>query len=1727
MALTRLQNVISSVEGRILYVNPDDFDATDAIDNKGNSPIRPFKTIARAVLEVARYSYVSAGNADDKFDQFTIMLYPGDHIVDNRPGNYAFKLDGQNIVAATSTFSASPIIGEYGWSNVTKQYADLYKVTNSIRGGLIIPRGVSIIGLDLRKTKLRPKYVPAGGTGDLTAKEYLIGFDADITQRNILEITNVSGGDENTVNDLIVGSFFEKSVTDISGNVVIQAGTTITDIDCDISSGNVIVALSKPHNYQVNTTASNVTVQVPYEDDNSRTALFRITGGCYFWQFSIFDGDVNGIYTSEIVKPQETWPTLVDPQRTHTKLTVFEYASLHDLHVFYRKVSDAIQVINCEKIEPKIQENRIVGALADSVRIIKASRNRKTITITLEEELNLTAGNFISIEGSGTAFITGNQNTNPFYSGQKKISSVNSRSEFTFQISSSDESILNGFESGIDIGGDITDGVQVEYTPDNSAVAEIEIDTVESASPYIFNVSLRSTFGICGMHADGSRATGFKSMVVAQYTGISLQKDDSAFFKYDNGTNTYISQDGVPYHKDIDAVYKPLQRSYHVKASNRAVIQAVSVFAVGFADHFIAEDGGDMSITNSNSNFGSNAMRSIGFSDRAFNKDSLGRITHLIPPRNVESSDSNVYWESIDTVLTLDNSNSGSPTGTEDERLYLKDRTDELQVVGGGTGFVNGTITRTDNDFGVNVQLTVSGGVVQSATFGSQAAYGNLQPGQIIHISSDNTTTGLPCELVFGGTFTTKTGEFTIGARRLNKDGSSTVDKIYVPLYSVGSSVTQEQYANIKRNGDAITGKVFDYDYNLNNWYINVDPAANTIYTTLNGNPGKYPIIPVTPNSYIKRIVDERVDNDKIYRLRYETKAEGSTLPSYPQAGYVIQVRKGQNILGVGDRFTDGSNLLLTNKRFLANETVARYLAANQSFNIPNSNQACIDDLINIIEAVAYNLRYGGNSEVYDAASTYLSGSGAAGISGEQGETIAMINTYLKPMMTYIINNGQTGAPVNTPQLGAIVNGGGFTPTVIANEEQLINVSGGCANVISASHTLLDIVNSALSNGNLNAVTRTEKNFVFLTENQTFEEQSGRNIYDRITGYDYNDVYYVYEVEEVVPYQAATDVTSEVPGVYYLTVLKASIAVSTGVLPGNKFKFSQNVDDLYPQIDINNVVSDPVIANSIADFITIGKVKTTTGLSSLPTNPQNSSYSITKEAISYFLNEYLNNEIDWTWNGALSLTSNVRHLVNLNNANGTHGENVINLNSTNGSGEIRKVAINPTRETDSIQIELRRPSTIRSGNHTFEYVGFGPGNYSTGFPIRQSKVLSQEEQKYSQSLKEQGGIAFYSGLNSNGDLYIGNTIINAVTGKTTENQISELNSLTIVENFSVLGGPGNRIATNFQSPVNFINNIEATGNSFFSNIQLRNNDGFLTKLLNRDAAPSNTDGSEGDVVFNTQVEEGSSIGWIKTDDGVWREYGLLGTDKIHSYKSGTKYVLNVGQDHIDISNNSTVNINYDLDVTTNQRIGGHLDIGVGATSAITSNTANKDTQLYIEQSWAAAGVDHKAIEIKLTNDSGSGKIIDALKADGTSVFSVDKEGNVSIQNGSTYGLSARAFGLTLTTTNTVGGSNATTNTIEIRPISPGVQINWDEYTGGSISGTGTKSYGFETVLDLNTFISKGTATNLADFNSNSMLLFINGVLQSPYNDYYFDGQKIRTNERPPAGSRIEIRCLAN
>ena len=85
MPLNKLENFIKNTEGRILYVNPNDLDATDSISNQGNSLAQPFKTIQRALLESARFSYVE-GNNNDLIEKTTILLFPGEHVVDNRPG---------------------------------------------------------------------------------------------------------------------------------------------------------------------------------------------------------------------------------------------------------------------------------------------------------------------------------------------------------------------------------------------------------------------------------------------------------------------------------------------------------------------------------------------------------------------------------------------------------------------------------------------------------------------------------------------------------------------------------------------------------------------------------------------------------------------------------------------------------------------------------------------------------------------------------------------------------------------------------------------------------------------------------------------------------------------------------------------------------------------------------------------------------------------------------------------------------------------------------------------------------------------------------------------------------------------------------------------------------------------------------------------------------------------------------------------------------------------------------------------------------------------------------------------------------------------------------------------------------------------------------------------------------------------------------------------------------
>ena len=106
--------------------------------------------------------------------------------------------------------------------------------------------------------------------------------------------------------------------------------------------------------------------------------------------------------------------------------------------------------------------------------------------------------------------------------------------------------------------------------------------------------------------------------------------------------------------------------NYHIKCTDDAFIQAVSVFAVGYHNHFLLESGGDMSITNSNSNFGNTSLHSKGFKGFAFNQDKGGYIDAIIPPKVVNTSATAVEKMQYYTLDIEKSNDQGNHT-----KLYL------------------------------------------------------------------------------------------------------------------------------------------------------------------------------------------------------------------------------------------------------------------------------------------------------------------------------------------------------------------------------------------------------------------------------------------------------------------------------------------------------------------------------------------------------------------------------------------------------------------------------------------------------------------------------------------------------------------------------------------------------------------------------------------------------------------------------------------------------------------------------------------------------------------------------------------------------------------------------------------------------------------------------------------------------------------------------------------------
>ena len=939
MPLTKLENLISSKTGRYLYVSPDDFNASDALDNRGNSPTRPFLTIQRAFLEVGRYSYVP-GQENDRFDQFTIMLSPGNHYIDNRPG-----IENPEEIApfaynqATGEWEDESIVDLSNPDNI------LYKF-NPLSGGATIPRGTSLVGMDLRRTRLHPLYVPD-----------------------------------------------------------------------------------------------------PADSDIGRTTLFNVTGGCYFWQFTILDGDVepnSPLYDSQerigkvYYQPNNTLTTI--PYYSHHKICNFEYASTDDLGLLYRKIARAFSqfqptIDDPGEFEQRPQENRIVGPLQDAIRIDTIEVNdvagTSALDVTVKTKTNhgYYVGQAVAVSSLRSTLPAGATQPIPLSNDpltgvfSVRSISITDPKEFTYRV-------IGKNAAAVGLG----DKIGTPISPpdlDTNASTQAEIDSVESASPYVFNVSIRSTWGICGIHADGSKATGFKSMVIAQYTGVSLQRDDRAFIRYDEFSNTWNQAPltdafaTTPYHTKGDAYWKDDWRNFHVKASNDAFIQNVSIFAVGFADHFLMESGGDMSITNSNSNFGNTSLHAIGYKGYAFSQDQGGYISHIVPPRKVTTTTKKYQYFTFDQTKIRGNTALDTSLGNYNlVRLYLAndESNDPLQKP---ATTVNGFRIGAQSHDKIYVKLDPATGFTGSIREAeiAPAGYRKFEVGlSILSPTSTNAVVSnndqdaanlidLNRDFIASEVYGYITRKFpylltkeglTIGKCR--RDVGYILEAVANDL-RVGGNVNSVQAGQAYYTGnqlDFIEGEreetldAFAYARSLavaamRNWEFRIEncsttlnndvvtiPAAITTIGIVEGmsvtaTPATGQNNPIPSGTYIKEIISTtqiRLGNANDTDTVNATATITATGPA--AGGITLNFELDQpKFASSSGRAFDAGTLITLNKDFIAEEALILAKAWDPNTAVPDETK-CKRDIGLILDGLVTDLRTFGNAGIVDAATSYV-----------------------------------------------------------------------------------------------------------------------------------------------------------------------------------------------------------------------------------------------------------------------------------------------------------------------------------------------------------------------------------------------------------------------------------------------------------------------------------------------------------------------------------------------------------------------------------------------------------------------------------------------------------------------------------------------------------------------------------------------------------------------------------
>ena len=1686
MGLSRLDNFLKSVRGTILYVDPSSLDSTDNIENQGNSLTRPFKTIQRALIESARFSY-QIGLDNDRFDKTTILVYPGEHTIDNRPG---WIPDGANNYRlrggeTSNDFPPFDLTTTFDLSSPDNQ---LYKL-NSIHGGVIIPRGTSLVGLDLRKTKIRPKYVPN-----------------------------------------------------------------------------------------------------PTNDNIERSCIFRVTGTCYFWQFSLFDADPNGQCYTDYTE------NLFVPNFSHHKLSCFEYADgvndvsisdafqtystdRTDLEMYYEKVGLAYGQASGRQIQPdypssgldiqpKIGEYRIVGPTGGNIGItsIRAGDGitpTTTITATLESITGLDVD---------TAFRINNVSDND-YNGEFVVTSVPATNQITYQVQNAP---INALPS-------VT-----------GASLFLKTDTVASASPYIFNVSLRSVYGMCGVLSDGDKATGFKSMVLAQFTGISLQKDDRAFVLYNTTTGQYTDST-VPGNENLSinsrAVYKPAYESFHIRTINDAYIQNVSIFAIGFHSHFNAESGGDQSINNSNSNFGSKSLLASGFKRNAFPRDDVGYITHVIPPREIETLEGTIEFIGIDVAKTVgvastsrlylyNETNASTPPQNVLQGYRVGAKTDDtLNVLisnSGSSQEYSANIVMPDTQGTANETIAIKSFQVAQSIAGVSSITSNVftltQPhtfikGESVRVKSF--TGNLPDGIISNITYyaiTSGTGITSTTQIKLAKTPNDAINDAPISVNNKGGILTIESRVVDKTPGSF--GHPIQYDTSQNNWYINVSAAStqNSIYSTI-VSLGTTALGASTPRTYLYRKVDPRSVLDTIYRLRYVIPASaGVTSARPPLDGFIIQESSttiGSSDAEVAKAFSP-TTVSISNENEIRNFRIisnASWDGTYAYFDTERPHELSIGSRVSILNVVSSANTAGTVNSGFNFGYSVVGISSlkqfTVGLTTNPGTFVNNVSTrttslprfvrkqYRETLIVYraqqiepyipgeqdgvyhllVVNASNSPSvapftglrfsqpiqnlypqlnrdnPVSDPKAAtsfALSNPIGQVvvddPQSSITKESLskglidFGVGVGLTDIVSSSTGIAHTFYTAIDHG-FNPITSvgiTSAGLAYGVGSGGVENLynarlvgfagsiTGANATARITVNASGSITAVkiidggsaYGIGNTLAVVGVATTSGFVQGYVTVTGVYSHIGeclTVAGVVPAALNDYNTvykitgiatgNIKQL--QVESASAVGNAsttgigVTVTAYSRAINAGKsidittltYNNTTGISTI-TTIQNHGLSVGNKITiggansSLFNSDFLVKKVnslvqfetfvgigttspattgtktiyikafgsqggtvtpeDENIAGRLEpqyagITTTLSSAINTATVDNFNIQNITSLDLNIGDyllidSEIMRIKTtvtgNPvyvfrgiygtdasTHDNGSVvrriklrPIELRRHSIIRASGHTFEYVGFGPGNYSTAFPDRQDRVLSDQEEILSQSTKVDGGLVVFTGMNDRGAFYVGNKKVNSATGQeqvfdspiptvTGEDILSAVSigfdaltplEISVSRSIRVEGGTDGKLISEFDGPVIFNQKITSNApDGIEANSIFLQGDATVSRKYTVGVTQPTVSGNPGDIAYYTDPNRGGYVGWIYTLENDWYRFGNISISETENHmifdrvgiattSAGTsRLVIGAGSSLFSVNASGGVGIGttanqYKLNVNGNTNIGGTI-----------------------------------------------------------------------------------------------------------------------------------------------------------------------------------------------------------